>query len=459
MIVPLIVGSALLMEFLDATAVLTALPAMARSLNSDAAHLSVVISAYLLSLSIFIPASGWIADRWGARTVFQAAIGIFTLASMLCGLSGSLGELTAARVLQGFGAALMTPVARLILLRTFPKSELVRAMAWFSMPALIGPMFAPLLGGFLTDYASWRWIFFINVPLGLLAIGATAFVLKNDRGGEIKPFDWIGFVLTALALVAFISTTDAIGHGVLRAPGMILAVAGTAGLVLSAVLHARRHPFPIVDLSLLRLSTFRAANTGGLLYRIAFNAVLVLQPVLLQVGFGMNALHSGGLTLFGACGLFTMRPWVRPILRRFGFRAVLACNAFLSAIAVVIVCLFSADTPLVVFAAAFFVGGLTRSLQYMCYSTVVFAEVPPAKASVATSVSSMSDRFSGALGASVASILLSLTTFLRDGRPDSLNSVDIQWSLGMLGVLVAASGLVALRLDRDAGAEVSGHAG
>jgi EmrB/QacA subfamily drug resistance transporter len=457
MLVPLIIGSALLMQFVDSTAVLTALPAMARSLNSDPANLSIIISAYMLSLSVFIPASGWIADRWGARTIFQIAIAIFTLASILCGLSESVPQLTAARVLQGAGAALMTPVARLILLRKFQKSELVRATTWFSTPALIGPMFAPLLGGFLTDYASWRWIFFINAPVGLLAIVLVGLFVENYRGLEAKPFDWTGFGLTAAALVAIMSAADAIAHGALSLSMAAPVIAGVAAIVALTVRHARRSPAPILDLSLFRFPTFRISNTGGMLYRIAFNAILILQPVLLQFGFGMDAIHSGGLTLFGAVGLFTMRPWIRPLLRRFGFRAALGWNALVGALAIILIVPFTAHTPPALFAVAFFLGGITRCLQYTSLSTIVFADVPATKASAATSFSTMSDRFSGALGASVAGLFLHLATGLQGRSVDQLQASDIQWAIAALAVLVALSGISALTLRRDAGSEVSGH--
>lgn len=457
MIVPLIVSCALFMEFLDGTAVLTALPAIAKTLATDAGHLSIIVSVYFLSFSILIPASGWIADRWGARTVFQSAIGIFTLASILCGISGGIFELTAARLFQGCGAALMTPVARLILLRKFPKSELVRAMAWFSMPALIGPMIAPVLGGFLTDYASWRWIFFINIPIGIIAIVLTAFTVENYRGEGAKPFDWGGFALTAASLAALISIMDMIAHNMLSVPIILLGGVGTSGLVLLTLLHARRQPHSILDLSLLELPTFRVSNIGGLLYRTALNAILVLQPILLQVGFGKSALQSGALTLFGAFGLFAMRPWVRNILRRFGFRTTLLWNALWSALAVFILCPLAADTALPIFAAIFFIGGLTRSLQFMSYSTIVFAEVPADRSSAAASFSSLADRFSGALGASLAGVLLSTIAVLEGGNSDRLNAGDIRLALAVLGVLVCLAGLETLRLRPDAGAEVSGN--
>jgi EmrB/QacA subfamily drug resistance transporter len=458
MLVPLIIGSALLMQFLDSTAVLTALPAMAVSLHSDPAHLSIIISSYLLSFSIFIPASGWIADRWGARIVFQMAIAIFTLASVLCGLSQSVPELTAARILQGAGAALMTPVARLILLRKFKKSELVRATTWFSTPALIGPMFAPLLGGALTEYASWRWIFFINVPVGALAIGLVQVFVENYHGLEARRFDWSGFVLTGVALVAIMSAADAIAHGALAPLPAGGAIAGVAAAIWLTVRHARKTPAPLLDLTLFRFPTFRISNTAGMFYRTIFNAVLILQPILLQFGFGLDPVASGSLTLFGAVGLFVMRPWIRPVLKRIGFRATLSWNALFSAACVALVCPLTAQTPLAVFAAVFFITGVSRCLQYTSFGTIVFADVPPAKASAATSFSGMADRFSGALGASVASLFLNVTTSLHGRGAHELQAGDVQWAIGALAVLVAVSGLPILGLRRDAGAEVSGHA-
>jgi len=457
MLIPVVVGLALFMEYLDGMAIMTAIPAMARDLNSDPAHLSLAVTAYLLTLAIFIPASGWVADRCGARTVFQVAMAIFTLASILCGISETLPQLLVGRVLQGLGGALMAPVARLILIRTFPKSELVRAMSWFTIPGLIGPALGPPLGGFLTDFSSWRWIFLINVPFGIAGIVLTAFLIENYREAAAKPFDWPGFFLTGGALGSSLYAVDAIGHGAVWGWEAALLVAAALVLVFLAIRHGRVSANPLIDLKLLRLPTFRVSNTGGFLFRIALNAVIVLQPVLVQVGFGMTAFQSALLTVCGAIGMVLIRVKIRQILKRFGFRRSLIWNGLLTALSIAAVCFFVPGTPALFFAAAYFACGVTRSLQFMAISTIVYSDVPPEKASAATSFSSMSDQLAAAIGASIAGILLQLAATWRGVTADALTATDIQWAMGAMALLTVLSVPPMLRLKSDAGAEVSGH--
>ncbi len=457
MVIPVVVGLALFMEYLDGMAIMTAIPAMAQSLNSDPAHLSLAVTAYLLTLAIFIPASGWVADRCGARTVFQVAMAIFTLASILCGISQTLPQLLIGRVLQGFGGALMAPVARLILIRTFPKSELVRAMSWFTIPGLIGPALGPPLGGFLTDFSSWRWIFLINVPVGVAGIVLTAFLIENYREPEAKPFDWRGFFLTGGALGSSLYSVDAIGHG--AATGWVAAflLLGALILVLLAIRHGRVGINPLIDLKLLRLPTFRVSNTGGLLFRIALNGAIVLQPVLVQVGFGMTAFQSALLTVCGAVGMIMIRLWIRHLLKRFGFRRSLIWNGLFTALTLGVVCFFTPGTPVVFFVAAYFACGVARSFQFMAISTIVYSDVPPEQASAATGFSSMADQFAAAVGASTAGILLQLAASWRGVTAEALTASDIQWAMGAMALLAVLSVPPMMRLRSDAGAEVSGH--
>lgn len=458
MLVPVVVGAALLMEFLDATAIVTALPDMARSLHSDPAHLTLAITVYFLALALFIPISGWTADRYGARTVFQAALAVFTAASIGCGLSNSLVTLIGFRALQGAGAALMTPVGRLILLRSFPRAELVRATAWFSMPGLIGPMLGPPLGGFLATYVSWHWIFFINLPFGVIAITLTALTVRNHRAEEPRPFDWMGFLLTAAAISAAIVAMKMPGNGN-RTDDLLAAALALGAVVLGALSwrHARHHPHPLLDLTLQRLPTFRLSIGAGFLYRLALNGTIVLLPVLVQTGFGMTAARSSIFMLCGAVGLFAMRPRVRHILRRFGFRATLFWNGLISALSVVLFCALTGATPLVAIGIAFLVCGLSRSLQFMSLSTIVFADVPVAQSSHASSLASMADQFAAALGTGLAGILLQFAASRHGATAPAPDAADIQFALAVLALLTALSAFATLRLHANAGTEVSGN--
>jgi len=457
MIVPIVVGAALFMQFLDSTAIVIVLPEIAASLNTDPANLSLAITIYFLMVAIFIPASGWAADNYGARTVFQVALAVFTLSSVACGLSSTFTELIIARAVQGSAAALMTPVARLILLHSFPRSDLVRVMTWFSYPALIGPMLGAPLGGFLATYYSWHWIFFINLPVGVIAIIISAITVKNYRSAEPRPFEWVGFMLIAATVTAAIGAMQSLGGGSARhyalAAGLAL-VAGAFGLLTWR--HARGHPQPLLDLSLQRLPTFRLSNGGGFLYRVALNGTLMLLPMLVQTGFGMTAAQSSIFALCGAVGLFLIRPRVRHILQRFGFRSTLFWNGLASAASVAVFCVFTATTPLVLTGIGFLICGISRSLQYMSLSTVVFSDVPAAQSSRATSIVSMAEQFAGAMGTSLAGIVLQLSVLSRGVDSNAMNAADIQYGLAAMAAVALLSALVVLKLHPDAGMEVSG---
>jgi len=322
-IVPLIVACALFMQNLDSTVIATALPAIAVSLHEDPLRLNLAITSYLLSLAVFIPLSGWMADRFGARPVFCWAIAVFTLGSAGCGLAYNLPELIAARILQGMGGAMMVPVGRLVLLRTVPKADLVRALAFLSMPALLGPVIGPPLGGFIVTYSSWRWIFYINLPVGILGIVLGRLFIADLRERNVGPLDLRGFVLAGVGLAGLTFGLEAVGRGALPVTVVGGLIVGGAICVALYVLHARHASYPIIDLALMRIPTFAASIYGGSLFRVGIGALPFLLPMLLQVGFGMNALGSGLLTFASAAGAMTMRLTATPVIRLVGFRRVL----------------------------------------------------------------------------------------------------------------------------------------
>ena len=434
----------------------TALPTIAHSLGETPLRLNVAITCYLLSLAVFIPISGWTADRFGARRVFSFAIVVFTLGSIACGISTTLPELVGARILQGMGGALMVPVGRLVLLRTVPKSELVRAMSFVSVPALIGPVMGPPLGGFIVTYASWRWIFFINIPIGILGI-----ILVNLLVGDLKetgrrPLDRSGFLLTGVGLATLAFGFENVGRGALPSSAVIALLAIGAICLTLYVRHAGRVSHPIIDLSLFKIPTYASASIGGFLFRMGLGALPFLLPLMLQVGFGLSALHSGLLTFASAAGAMLMKTSAVRILRTFGFRLVLVGDAVISAGFLFGYSLFRPDTPHFVIFLALLIGGFFRSLQMTSINTLGYADVPPAMLSRATSLSSMAQQLSQTAGVATAALLLHTALTLRGGT--ALAAPDFYPVFMAVAMISLLSVPFFLKMAPDAGAEVSGRA-
>lgn len=454
-VVPLVVACALFMENLDSTAIATALPSIARSLGENPLHLNLAITSYLLSLAIFIPISGWMADRFGARTVFRAAIVVFMAGSVACGMANSLPELVAARIVQGIGGSMMTPVGRLILLRSIPKAGLVKAMSYLTVPALIGPVIGPPLGGLIVTYASWRWIFFINIPIGILGIVLVTLLIENVREESVPPLDLRGFALIGLGLAGLIFGFETVGREVVPLNVTLALLVGGAVCTAAYVWHAGRAKAPIVDLGLLRLPTFRASVLGGLLFRMGLGALPFLLPLMLQLGFGMSALQSGLLTFASAAGAMTMKLTAGPIIRAFGFRPVLIGNAVISGFFMMTYALFQPSTPHGVIFLALLAGGFFRSLQFTALNTLAYADVPSARMSKATSFASMAQQLSLSIGVAIGALLLHVTLSLRGSA--SVGPDDFLPAFLAIGALCLMSFVFFLPLARDAGAEVSGH--
>ena len=454
-IVPLIVACALFMQNLDSTVIATALPAISQSLHEDPLRLNLAITSYLLSLAVFIPLSGWMADRFGARPVFCWAIAVFTLGSAGCGIAHNLSELVVARVVQGMGGAMMVPVGRLVLLRTVAKSDLVRALAFLSMPALIGPVIGPPLGGFIVTYSSWRWIFYINLPVGILGIVLGRLYIPDAREKEIGPLDFRGFVLAGLGLAGLTFGLEALGRSAL--PVMVIGglIVGGAICATLYVLHARNASYPIIDLALMRIPTFSAAILGGSLFRIGIGALPFLLPLMLQIGFGMNALGSGLLTFASAAGAMTMRMTATPVIRLVGFRRVLIANSVISGLFMMSYGFIGPSTPHTVIFIALLIGGFFRSLQFTGVNTLAYADVPPALMSRATSLATMAQQLSVSFGVGLAALFLHLTVVLR-GEP-ALSASDFPVTFVAIGLVSLTSVLLFVPLVPEAGAEVSGH--
>ena len=413
MLIPLIVACALFMENLDSTALATALPAIAASFGESPLELSLAITSYLFALAVFIPISGWVADRFGARRIFRLAIVVFVLGSILCGFSTTIWHLVLARTLQGMGGAMMVPVGRLVLLRSVAKADLVRAMAWLTMPALIGPMLGPPLGGFVTTYLSWRWIFWINVPIGVLGIVLVSLFIPNLREERPPRLDLLGFLLSAVGLLGLVFGFETIGRDLVPwSTALLLLAVGIVGIGLY-VLHATRTLHPVIDLGLLGIATFRASVLGGSLFRIGIGAMPFLLPLMLQEGFGLSAFHSGLLTFAAAAGAMAMKLTAAPILKQFGFKRVLIASALIGAAFIAANGLFEPSTPHLLILCVLLVGGFFRSLQFTSVNTLAYADIERQWMSRATSFASMMQQLSLSIGVGTGALLLHLTVAAR----------------------------------------------
>jgi len=455
--IPLIVAGAFFMQNIDSSLIATALPSMAESLHEDTLRLNLAITAYLLSLAIFIPVSGWMSDRFGARRVFRAAILMFTLGSVLSGLANTLPELILFRFLQGIGGAMMVPVGRAVLLRAVPKNELLRAMTFLTMPALLGPVLGPPLSGLIVTYLSWRWIFFINLPIGIIGAVLVTWLLKEVREENVGPLDVRGFALSGLGLAGLMFGFEAVGRSNLPVWLIVCIVSAGAILIALYVIHAARTQAPIIDFRLLHIPTFRTAAIAGSLFRIAAGAVPFLLPVMLQVGFGLSPLTSGMITFATAIGALSLRPVAAPIVRRFGFRRLLIGNAVINGAFFVGYALFTPETPHLVLVGALLFGGFFRSLQLTSMNTMGYADIPQPGMSRASSFASMVQQLAQSLGVSVGALVLHVTVVLRHG--DGLSPADFWPAFVTVGLVSLLSIPAFMALPRDAGAEVSGHRG
>lgn len=435
------------MQMLDSTVVATALPTMAQALDTTPVKMNVAITSYLLALAVFVPISGWAADRFGARKVFVAAIVLFTVSSAACALAQSLPQLVVARTVQGTAGAMMVPVGRVLLLRMTPKAQLLRAMTFLSMPALLGPIVGPPLGGFLVDYASWHWIFLINIPVGALGVALVLRYIAPDIPEDSARLDWLGFILSGVGLAALVSGFESISHDDV-AGSHVLALLGT-GLIcgLLYIWHARRHDHPIVDLSLLKVRSFAIATLGGNLCRLTVGASPFLLAMMLQVGFGMSAFSAGMITFSSAAGALLMKLVATPVISRFGFKRVLVVNAVIAGVLVMVCGLFNAQTPIWIMIGVLVIGGLSRSLQFTAVNTLTYADLGSREMSRASSFSSMMQQLAISLGVGGAALVLNLSMNLRGA--DHLEPVDTFWGFMVLGLMACLSMFSFLGLPGD----------
>ena len=455
----LLVAGSLFMEILDATVVAPAAPHIAADLDVAAVDVNVVITAYVLTLAVLIPVSGWLATRFGARRVFLCAVTLFTLASVGCAAGVDLTGLTATRVLQGIGGAMMVPVGRLLVLRSTPKADLVKAIAYLTWPALVAPVLAPALGGALSTYASWRWIFLINVPLGLAALVLGRRLIPDVRAERPDPLDRPGFVLTALGVAALVIGMEASARPVVDTAAVVSALAVAAlGLIL-AVLRLLRARHPLLDLRILRIATYRVTAAGGSAFRAVMTAIPFLLALFFQLGLGWTAAQAGLAVIALFFGNVAIKPVTTPLMRRFGIRTVMLAAIVASAACLAGMAVLTLATPLPLLVVLLVASGVSRSVGFTTYNSVAFADVEASRMTHASTLNSTLQELGSGIGITLAALFVRLGEPLGaaaglgagPGRPFRVAFV-------LLALVLLIPLVEALLLDRAAGDAVTGHA-
>ncbi len=456
-VIALIVACAFFMENLDSNIIVTALPQMASTFGVSPTRISLGVTAYVLAVAAGIPASGWLADRIGARNLFCAAIGAFTLASMLCGAAPGFFTFIAARILQGAAAAMMSPVGRLVVLRNAEKKDLLRALSTLVWPALFAPVLGPPLGGFITSAASWRWIFYVNLPVGLLGMALVLAFVPNQKGEARPRFDSRGFLLLATALACLTYGLDVVGRreGSDLAMGAVL-LAAAFGVGWLAVRRLRTTPEPVVSLDALGLrSFFVACVSGGSLSRAAISATPFLLPLMFQVGFGLSPVQSGFLLLIYMAANLLMKAVTNRILKTWGLRTVLLANGLLASAAIALCALISPGASLLLNGLILAFAGATRSMQFTAITMVTFADVTPAQRQPAAVVSALTQQLGMGMGVAVGAVMLNASQAARGAA--HLEVTDFRAALVLAGLMSALAFVSYRTLARDAGNEISGY--
>ena len=453
-LLPMIIGSALFMQGLDSNIISNALPAMADALGESPVALNSIITAYLVAAAVFLPLCGWVADRFGARTVFRLAIAGFAFSSLLCGLAQTLPMMIGARILQGIAGAMMVPVGRIVLLRSIPRTEIVQAISWLTIPAVLGPVVGPPLGGFLVTALSWHWIFLINVPIGVLGVVLATRYVPDVRETVRDTLDLRGFLLMGLCLATLVFGFDNLGRNAMPPwqIGGLLATSVAAALLYWR--HARRTEKPIVDFSLLRIPTFLASTAGGFFSRLIIGGMPFLLALLLQLGFGLSAFEAGLISLTGAVGALAMKFVAQPIIRAFGFRTLLIANAVLLAGMTLVHMLFTPQTPHAALIAALLINGFFASMLFSAINSLAFADISAQRMSAASSLSAMAQQVALSMGVGIAALALHYSLRWRGG---ALDAAAIRPAFAVLTLLSLVGIYFYMRLAKDAGDEVAGR--
>lgn len=452
-LIALLVAVTFFMENLDATVIATALPDIASTFGVGAVDVNIGMSAYMLAVAVFIPISGWLADRLGSRWVFGSAIVLFSVSSLMCGWSDSLQTFVAARVLQGISGAMMVPVGRLAVLRTTEKKDLVRAISFITWPGLVAPILGPPVGGFIVTHASWPWIFYLNLPLGLLALIATLVLIPKRDEVTSRTFDFSGFLLVGLASAALLYGVELLG----QSRGSLLQglVLSGAGMILGAFAwrHMRRRAQPLLALGVVSVRTFSVCLCGGSIFRVAISTLPFLLPLMFQLAFGLSAFDAGLLVLAVFAGNLAMKPFTTWVMQRWGFRPVLMINGVLGVLAIAACALLDERMSWALILFILFVGGLSRSMQFTLFNTLGFADIPKAQMSDASTLFSMFFQLSMAMGVAIGALLLRFAMNFH-GNTGQAATADFQMTFLLVAVIAGVALLDNLRLPPQAGESV-----
>jgi len=453
-VIAMIVASAMLMENVDATVLATALPTMARDFGVDAPAMSIALTSYLLSLAIFIPASGRMADSFGSRTVFRSAIAVFVVGSILCAFAPTLPFLVLARLLQGIGGAMMMPVGRLVLMRSVDRKDMVSAMSWLLVPALIGPIVGPPLGGFIVTYLDWRWIFYINVPIGIIGMIFVSIYIDEVKGKAAGPFDTIGFILSGISLGSLLFGFELSSH---EGQGSFAIFLIAIGLLfgIAYLRHARRHPAPIMDFSLMKVPSFGTSVIAGSLTRITQGAQPFLLPLLFQIGFGLSAAAAGQIVISTALGALFMKPLARAVFRRVGFRRSLVINGILGTIGYGLCAAFRPDWPMPLIFIALVLSAFFMSFQFTAYNTIAYDEIGQDRMSSATSFYTTFQQLMLSLGICIGALALHGSMAFNGVETPELG--DFSTAFIIVALISICATFWNLRFSPTAGEEISGY--
>ncbi|MEP6868585.1 MAG: DHA2 family efflux MFS transporter permease subunit [Novosphingobium sp.] len=449
-VIALVVAFALFMQQLDATVLTIALPAMSRDLNVPATALSLALTSYLVALAIFIPASGRMADRFGSRSVFCAALVIFVTGSVACAQSTSISFLIASRFLQGLGGAMMMPVGRLVLLRTVPREDLVVALSWLVMPALVGPILGPPIGGLIVTYFDWRWIFYINVPIGILGLIFALAIIPEVRSEAPSQFDWIGFILSGLALACLVFGLELASHPV-RPVVVVILLGGGAMLAAAYIRHARVIANPVLDLSLLKIPTFKLSVAAGSLTRITQGAQPFLLPLMFQLGFGLSAAATGMITMSSAIGAIAMKPMAPRIIQRFGYRNSLTVAGIAASLGYASCAFFRPGSSIAVMIAVLLASGFFMSFLFTGYNAIAFADVEKSRMSAATSFYATFQQLSLSFGICLAVAALGLADWLPGGAGENAELGSFSFAFLIVTAISAMAVFLNRQFTTDAG--------
>jgi EmrB/QacA subfamily drug resistance transporter len=455
-LLPWLVAVAFFMESLDTTILNTAVPAISAALGVSPLSMKAVLASYTLSLAVFIPISGWMADRFGTRRVFASAIGLFTLGSLLCGISGNIHLLVACRILQGCGGAMMVPVGRLTLVRTFARSELLRTMSFVSIPALVAPMLGPIAGGLIVGYLHWRFIFFLNIPIGLAGLILVYIHLPDYREEKTHPLDVVGLILfgSGIALLSYV--LEIFGEHTLSSREMSGLLALSLALLAGYGIHANKLPFPLLQLRLFSIRTFRAAVSGSFFTRLGIGGVPFLLPLLYQVGLGFTPIQSGLLVMPQAIAAMSMKTIMPRLLSRVGYRGVLISNTVILGVLLMVFATIGIGTPVWIIVLQAFLYGAFTSLQYTSMNTLVYADITEKDTSSASSIASTMQQMSISFGVAAAGLTTAFFIPSNHSNPTEM-ILGIHKALIALGILTVVSAIVFRSLKSEDGDDVSQH--